>query len=714
MKRITVIFLLLSAMAVNAQKSFTLDDLIPGGKTHSRFVPQTKKMLQWRGDEYVYLQGKDTLYSVDPASNKEKIILTTDQLNIAFEKNGVRKTAQIPGLFFLSDNPDVAVIAHAGHIFGYDVNKQEIIVDYKEEKGRERADICHQTLRLAFTNGNNLYVASPDNTIKSVTREENKNIVCGRSVHREEFGIEKGTFWSPQGNYLAFYRMDQTMVGDYPLVDISKREAESNNIKYPMAGMNSHQVTVGIYGVKNDQTIYLKTGTPKDRYFTNIAWSPDEKILYIAEVNRGQDTCRLNAYNVSTGKKEATLFEETHPKYVEPRNPPIFLNKSDQFIWQSQRSGFNHLYLYQTDGKLLKPLTSGDWVVTRVIGTDEKEENLFYLSTEGNPIEIHPYKVNLKTGERTRLSDEPGIHEARISKSGTYALDIHSAQHQPNQIDVIRTADHQKTTILTASDPYRNYKMPEITVGSIKADDGTTDLYYRLMNPVDFDPSRKYPVIIYVYGGAQFRLVQNSWLAEARGWDIYMAQKGYVVFALDNRGSKDRGLNFENVIFRRLGIQEAKDQMKGVEFLKSQSYVDTTRIGVHGWSFGGFMTVNLMLRYPETFKVGVAGGPVIDWKYYEIMYGERYMDTPKENPDGYKETNLNRLAGNLKGRLLLIHGDMDSTVVWQHSLSFLKACVDANTYPDYFVYPGHEHNIFGTDRVHLYEKITRYFDDYLN
>lgn len=255
--------------------------------------------------------------------------------------------------------------------------------------------------------------------------------------------------------------------------------------------------------------------------------------------------------------------------------------------------------------------------------------------------------------------------------------------------------------------------MPSIETGTIKAADGTTDLHYRLIKPANFDPNKKYPTIIYVYGGPHAQCVTGGWQNGARGWDTYMANKGYIMFTIDNRGSSNRGLEFENATFRRLGIEEGKDQVKGVEFLKSLPYVDGGRIGVHGWSFGGHMTTALLLRYPEIFKVGVAGGPVIDWGYYEVMYGERYMDTPETNPEGYKECNLKNLAGQLKGHLLIIHDDHDDTCVPQHTLSFMKACVDARTYPDLFIYPCHKHNVSGRDRVHLHEKITRYFEQNL-
>ena len=255
--------------------------------------------------------------------------------------------------------------------------------------------------------------------------------------------------------------------------------------------------------------------------------------------------------------------------------------------------------------------------------------------------------------------------------------------------------------------------MPQIETGSIKASDGQTDLYYRLIKPADFDPAKKYPTIIYVYGGPHAHLVDNGWMNGARGWDLYMANQGYILFSLDNRGSQNRGFDFESSTFRQLGVLETEDQVEGIKFLKSQTFVDSERIGVHGWSFGGHMTISMLLRHPDLVKVGVAGGPVVNWAYYEIMYGERYMDTPQTNPEGYEKTNLCNLAPQLKGHLLLIHDDHDSTCVPQHTLSFIQACIKARTYPDLFIYPNHKHNVRGRDRVHLHHKITQYFKDYL-
>ena len=559
-----------------------------------------------------------------------------------------------------------------------------------------------------------LYVVDGEGKKHQLSTDGSREIVYGQSVHRNEFGITKGTFWSPDGQRLAFYRMDQSMVQDYPQVDIFPREATYEPDKYPMAGMTSHKVTVGVYDLRTEKTIYLQAGDPTDRYFTNIAWSPDGNAIYMFELNRDQNDCRLVSYNAETGEKIAELYRETSDKYVEPLHPILFLPwDSNKFIMQSQKDGYNHLYLFDTNGKELKQLTSGSWVVQKVLGFNSKQKSILITSNEATPIQHNTYAVNIATRQRTLLDNGQGSHQAQLSGSGQYLIDRYTEPDVPRNINVVNVATTKALRLLTAKDPWEGYQQPIFENGTIKAADGTTDLYYRLVKPHDFDASKKYPTIIYVYGGPHAHNVEAAWHWYSRTWETYMAQKGYIVFILDNRGSENRGLTFEQATFRQLGQIEMQDQMKGVEFLKSLSYVDANRLGVHGWSFGGFMTISLMVNYPDVFKVGVAGGPVIDWKWYEVMYGERYMDTPQTNPEGYEKTSLINKAGKLKGKLQIITGYNDNTVVPQHCLSFLDACIKAGTQPDFFAYPGEEHNMRGHASVHLHERITQYFEDYL-
>lgn len=693
-------------------KQLTLNDLIPGGSSY-KLRPNTLTRLGWKNDTPTYIKA-DTIWAT-PSKGKEQAIIDKNTINNILESKGQKKVRSVLGTSFpYPENENIILIQDGGNCYLIDIDKQSLVDTYTFPTNAKNLDFSKESKNYAYTKENNLFILNPLGEEITVTDDFKPNIVNGQAVHQREFGISKGTFWSPSGKKLAFYKMDENMVTDYPLVDASARTAALKDIKYPMAGMKSHHVKVGVYDPISKKTTILKTGTPKEKYLTNIAWSLDDKSIYIAELNRGQDTCILNQYNAISGNLEKTLFTEIHSKYVEPENPILFLkNNPQQFIWQSKRDGHNHLYIYNIDGSLDKQLTKGDWDVTEVIGFDESGNNLLYVSTEASPIEKHIYKTNIKSGKQTQLSKAEGVHSAQISPSGKYILDSYNSQFNPGEIAVTDIKSNKTTNIFTANDPLSKYSLPEITLGTLKANDNETDLYYRLIKPTDFDSTKQYPVIVYVYGGPHSQLVDNSWLGQARGWDLYMAQKGYIVFTLDNRGTNYRGRDFENITHRQLGVIETQDQMSGVEYLQSLPYVDKDRIGVHGWSYGGFMTLNLMLRHPEVFKVGVAGGPVTDWKYYEIMYGERYMDSPQENPEGYIETSMVKRAGDLEGRLLLIHGDEDPVVVMQHSLQFLKSSIQNGTHPDFFIYPGHEHNMIGKDRVHLHEHITRYFDDFL-
>lgn len=737
------------------KKTFTLNDVIPGGDNYFNLVPKSMPGLQWWGDICVRTD-IENIKKIDTKSGKESILVTLEEVNEAL-KNGempYKLTGHIKPLRTLmaaslpwGDRNVITFTQYDDRTPGqkymiwYDFSKKKIVNLFNlQGEGPTNFDFCKENGYMAYTIGNDLYVAHEGDFSSMVNpkvtgnQQQEKDVVYGQAVHRNEFGIMKGTFWSPKGTYLAFYRMDQSMVTDYPQVNTTARIAELVPDKYPMAGMTSHKVTVGIYNVKDGKTIYLQAGDPTDRYFTNISWGPDEKSVFVIELNRDQNHAQLVQYDAVSGQKIGVLYEEKHTRYVEPQHPLIFLPWDDsQFIYQTQRDGFNHLYLMDTKTKLkgewktgkdsedqyceyLKaiPLTEGNWLVQDVLGFNASRKEIIIASTEISPLQTNIFSLNVKNGKRTLIGMEDGTHQPKLSASGTYLIDYFTSNNVPREISILPTTGKKGTTLFTATDPLKeNYNLPEITVGTIKAADGETDLYYRLIKPVNFDPNKKYPAIIYVYGGPHAQMIHNTRFYDARGWDLYMAQQGYVMLTVDNRGSDNRGIKFENCTFRHLGTEEMKDQVQGAKFLQSLPYVDADKIGVHGWSFGGFMTTNLMLTYPDIFKVGVAGGPVIDWQFYEVMYGERYMDTPQANPEGYKESNLRLKAGNLKGRLEVIIGGMDPTCVPQHSISFLRACIDAGTHPDFFIYPEDGHNMMGRDRVHLHEHITRYFLDHL-
>lgn len=703
------------SFSIQAQtKQYTMEEATLG--LRSNLAPKSISQMKWIPGENAYSFVTDdkenpALVEVQVPKMKADTILSLKSLDAAlFSGKSQDSLKRLPSLQWINANS--LYFQKGNQLYSVEkINDKWKSSDWISlPKNAENINIEPNKKQIGYTIDNNLFMVDGDGKTLQVTNEDNKGIVNGQSVHQNEFGITGGIFFSPKGNYLAFYRMDETMVGDYPIIDWSVTPAVNHNKKYPMAGTASHHVTLGVFNPQTQQTVFMKTGLPAEQYLTCVTWSPDEQFIFIAILNRDQNHLWLNKYDAKTGDFIKTLFEETDSKYVQPQHSLAFLpGKNDEFVWWSQRDGFMHLYHYNTDGKLMNQITKGDWVVNSLLGMNKDKKELIIATSKESPMSKNIYAVNWNTGKLKRLDKDFGVHNAIVSDNGNYFVDNFSNPNLPRKIEVAATNSKWEKTLLIAENPLKDFQRPQINSVTLKADDGT-DLYGKIILPTNFDSTKKYPVIVYLYNGPNVQLLNNGFPASGNLWYEYMAQKGYIVFTMDGRGSSNRGLKFEQVTFRHLGTKEMDDQLQGVAYLKSLSYVDSTRMGVHGWSFGGFMTVSLMLRHPGVFKCAVAGGPVIDWKMYEIMYTERYMDMPQQNPEGYEEANLLTKTKNLKGKLLVIHGTQDGVVVWQHSIKFVKACVDNGVQMDYFVYPGHEHNVLGKDRVHLMQKITDYFE----
>ncbi len=689
----------------------TLEDAIL--KRFADFYPDYISGLQWRGDsKTIVKKSYDLKYLLtsDIESESWDTLLKVSKLN----ENLDLELKTLPGFSWKDNN---TVRFNSGNdYYEYNISEGKGAKLTRMPLEGQNTDLCKKTGNIAFTRDNNLYLKKSNGDCISVTSFDDKNIVAGQSIARNEFGIVKGTFWSPNGKYLAFYQKDESDVTDYPLVDITTRVATLNSIKYPMAGMKSEYPSVGVYDVETGKTIYLNTSEGEiDHYLTNLAWGPNEKYIYLAELNREQNHMWLNKYDVETGEKVKTLFEEQHPKYVEPEHPVWFIpGRDDEFLWFSRRDGFNHLYRYNNDGKLLNQVTKGDFPVHSILGIDKSAKYLYVVGADETGLNEYLYKTKINNSSTKRITKQEGVHRYRMGDKGGYFIDIYSDLHTPRVTQIINNKGEVVRKMLVSEDPLVDVAIGTTELVDIKAADDKTTLHARVIKPYDFDASKKYKVFVYLYGGPHAQMIRNAWMAYAPLWMHYMANKGYIIFTVDNRGSANRGFEFENVIHRNLGLNEMADQMKGVEYLASLPYVDTSKMAIHGWSFGGFMTTTMMLRQPGVFKVGVAGGPVINWKYYEVMYGERYMDMPKENPDGYKLNNLLNYADKLQGDLMLVIGSVDPTVVPQHSMTMLSKFVEAGKQVDYFTYPMHPHNVRGRDRVHLMRKVLDYIDEKLS
>ena len=701
----TILFstLLLSASLLAQKKNITMEDAVLGLSTNLRI--ENLSQVQWIPNQNAFTQNVKTAYG-EALIKKEIPSLKTDTIlrSTQFENK------RIPSLTWINDK-QAYFSTKTGYKTISTTGQQADWMKLPEKSENVEFDATNN--QVGYVIDNNLFFVDKTGKTHQITKDGKYESVNGKSVHQNEFGIHKGIFISPKGNLVAFYRMDQTVVTDYPIIDWSVQPAVNKNIKYPFAGTKNHTVTLGVYNPSTQKTTFLETHPEVDHYLTSVTWSPDEKHIYIALLSRNQKHLELNQYDAVSGKLIKTLFKEDDAKYVEPQNELHFISgKTNEFVWWSQRDGFMHLYRFNTDGKLLNQITKGDWIVTDLVGENAKKKEFLVMTTKDSPKERHLYAVNWENGKLRKITSDAGTHNVSISTNGEYAIDNWSNDNTPRKIDVLDANGKFKQNILTANNPLANYNTAKVENVTLKADDGT-DLYGKLIYPTNFDQSKKYPVIVYLYNGPHAQLITNRFPASGNLWYDHLAEKGYVVFTMDGRGSANRGLKFEQAIHGNVATTEMNDQMKGVDFLKTLPFVDAERMGIHGWSYGGFMTTSFMLRKPDVFKVGVAGGPVLDWKQYEAMYTERYMESPQDNPEGFKNTNLINRTKNLKGKLLMIHGAQDNVVVWQHSIDFIREAVKNGVQMDYFVYPGHEHNVRGKDRVHLMQKITDYFDLYL-
>ncbi len=700
-KMISLLFLCTFLLSFSQQNELTIDDAVLG--YYKGLYPKSLSNLRWvdNSNTYVFERNNELIFT-DAKNNKVFKKVTLKELQKSYED-----LKNIPKLNLITTTEFTFKNGNVIEVYNYINNSKTTSLLF--EKAAQNNEYNTKAKAIAYTLDNNLYLGTVENPKIAITTIEDKNIVSGQAIHRSEFGIHKGTFWSPFGNYLAFYQKDESNVSEYPLVDISSYPASLNSIKYPMAGQGSEIAKIGIYNLAKKTTTYLNIDTSDEHYLTNLSWTPDEKYVLVAEINREQNHVWYNRYSCETGLKVNTIFEETNDKWTEPEFDAVFLpNSENNFLWFSERDGFMNLYLYTTEGKLLKQLTKFNWVVTGILGFDHSGKNVFITGTGMDARESHTFKVNLKSGKYIRLTKENGTHKSQLSTNGNYLIDKYNSLTIPNNIDLVDIKKGGTTSIFKSENPLKDYKLGTTEFITLKGNDGT-DLYAKILKPADFDASKKYPVLIYVYGGPHLQLVRNTWLAGSSLWmPAFATMENYIVFTLDNRGSANRGFAFESSIHRNLGDVEIEDQLAGVNFLKSLEYVDSERIAINGWSYGGFMTTSLMLRHPGIFTTAVAGGPVTDWKYYEVMYGERYMDTPQENPDGYGKAKVHNYITNLDGKLLLIHGSVDPTVVPQNSMTLLQEAVKNKVQIDFFTYPMHPHNVRGKDRVHLVKKMLDY------
>jgi dipeptidyl-peptidase 4 len=694
-----------------AQNTLSMSDVF---LKRALLTPGNLRQVQWiKGSAQFTHTVDNKLVRVDATSLTTDTLDLLGPLNAALQEKGIAPLSGLPPFEWTAQ--DEIWFHTEKDVFSWNLSTRTLTPLSSHPVNAENIDYHPVYRYAAYTLDNTLHVNEKGRDLV-VAASEKAGIVYGKSVHRDEFGIYKGTYWSPKARKLAFYRMDESMVTEYPIYVLDSMPAVARTIRYPYAGAKSHHVTIGVFDLNTQRTVYLDTGAPAEQYLTNVCWTPDERFILVAVVNREQNHLWLRQYDANTGKLVNTLLEEMSEKWVEPEHPAEFLpGSNDRFLWQSEGNGFNHLYLCDLSDKTSRPISKGDFPVTQFYGFSADGQRCFYQCADETGLNRHIWSSELNKGQPVRLTTEDGVHSALLSADGNWMIDMMSDLATPRLVHVQKTQPKaERKLVFAAKNPLEQYQVGPVRLLNLPSPSGVM-LNARLVLPPNYDNGQQYPALLYVYNGPHVQLVTNSWLGGADLWMQRLASLGYVVISVDGRGSAHRGFAFESAVHRRLGDFEMEDQLVAVQYLKGQTYIDPARIGVYGWSYGGFMATSLMTR-PEAkgvFRCGIAGGPVLDWRMYEIMYTERYMDSPQENPAGYEKNSLYQYVPNLDRRLLMIHGTSDPVVLWQHSLRYVRECVRKGRQVDYFNYPEHEHNVIGRDRVHLFEQIERYLLEHL-
>lgn len=697
--------LMLAASYSAVALELTVHDIIYKKK---ELLPRKLEQLQWLPGSHLfsYVDEEQNLVITDADSQVVKRISLKQ-----FNEMQDLKDESIPELSFI-DATSFWVRIHE-KILVYDIESGNYTQANSLPKDAANL-VFYSPEKIAYTLGPNLFIAVNNQHTQLTDCAPLQNIVNGHVVHRSEFGINQGSFWSKSGKLLAYYRMDESMVDDYPFKDIKSFPTKYTTIKYPMTGVKSHEVKLLIYNLENAKTITLDIAGPADQYLTNVSFSADDKHIFVNILNRAQNSLATTLFETATGTMVDQLWEYQAEKYINPAFSYYFSQKRPEFpLWCSRHLGWFSLFELDINAKELRALSQGSKDISSIHGFCESEDKFFYSAFDGHYPSRHGYMYDFSRAKEIKLTAQEGIHTIKPSEDGKYVLDTFSNVKTGYQVNLLSSEGEELRTIYEAPDSLKGYKEVDRQLLTLKSADGHYDLFARLILPADFDKNSRYPAIVYVYGGPHAQIVQDTYFLGARLWEIMMAQKGYVVFSLDNRGSGNRGLQFEQESFRALGKVELLDQLKGIEFLQSRPYVDASRLGVYGWSFGGFMATSLMVKYPEIFKVGIAGGAVTDWRLYEAMYGERFMGTANDNNDGYLESSCLNFVQNLKGRFMMISGTHDDVVVPSNTELFIDKAIESGNKIDSFYYPYGKHHFDSKGEFHLHEKITTYFDENL-
>jgi len=693
------------AMHAASRKTITLDEFLSQPTAHSLtpiWAPD--------GKSFTYRQ-KDDVYLYDVAKRQAKHWFTakaTSAKNPSWQNRRVSSQSYqwFPnGKDLLAAEDGDLFIVHA------DGEREQIT---KSSENEEDPKLSPDGKRVLYRSKSNLYTMDlATKQIRRLTTDGSETLLNGQLdwVYPEELEIHTATWWAPNSRQVAYLQFDVSQEFSYPQLDLLGERAATEPQRYPQAGTPNAHVRLGVVSPDSGVTKWMDVGETANTLLARVAWLPDSSKVAVERMNRVQNELDLLFCDASSGAAQVVLHEQSKT-WINMTDNLVLLKSRPEFLWTSeQANGFRHIYRYSDKGELLQQLTSGNWEVRSIAAVDEARRMVFFTSSEQRPLETQLFAVGFDGGARTRLTKEEGVHSIHANDDGSFCVDAFSNSKRPPET-VLRNATGEQVAVVTPVDQKQleMYQFPPTEIAEVKAEDGTV-LYGRLIKPSNFREGVRYPLIVYVYGGPGVQQILDDW--QAPGWQQALAERGYLVWQLENRGSTGRGHAFEAPIYRELGKHEVADQRLGVEYLLSKGFVDKERIGITGWSYGGYMTIHCMLLAPDVFKVGVAGAPVNDWRNYDTIYTERYMDTPANNAARYDSASNVPNAAKLEGRLLIVHNFEDDNVLFQNTMQMANALEKANKRFVMQIYPQKTHGVSGALRKPLYEEMTAFFDEHL-
>ncbi len=708
------IFILLISIPLQilfAQKDITKEDVFLNQTFSQDWVYGLNSMND--GLHYTTLEYGDTIKINKSNYESGKIIdviLKSSDINLEF--NGYKFNTNETLLLIETESEKLYRYSKKSIYYLYNLNTKKL---QKISNNKIRlAEFSPNSKLISYIYRNNIYTYNiATNETKKITHKGLPNkIICGATdwVYEEEFGFTQAYEWSPDSEFIAYYIFDESKVPEFSM-DVFENDLypKQNRFKYPKAGERNSNVKINIINLKTNINTVAKINQKKEFYFPRMKWNNNSSQLFIQRMNRHQNHLELLSVNPSNGDF-TLILEEKEATYIDTHSNLTFYDDDSFFLWTSEKNGYNHIYLYRTDGKEIRQITKGNWEVTEFYGFNQKTKTLYYQSTEKSPLKRDIYSINVFGKKKKLLSKNQGTNNAQFSKNYKYFINTHSSANSPNIIELYDYMGKFQRTIKESkklNENLKDYNLTKKEFFDFKTTQGV-DLNGWMMKPVNFDENKKYPVLMYVYGGPGSQTVQDSWGGQYM-WYQMLCQKGYIIVSIDNRGTGGRGAKFKKCTYKELGKLETIDQIEGAQYLSSLPYVDNNRIGIWGWSYGGYMSSLCILKGSQYFNTAIAVAPVTNWRFYDTIYTERYMQKPDENPDGYDLNSPIHHVDSLTGNYFIIHGTADDNVHVQNTYEMVNALVKANKQFDLFVYPDKNHGIYGGyTRLHLFTKITEF------